>query len=173
MKTIRDAIIILLIAAALGIVVNMVRNAAIGGGLAWNTQWKDNRKFSGEIEIPPSYQPGDSLLSLKDAFSLYTGKNAIFLDAREPVDYDDGHITGAINFPFDHWDDYWEKIRPQLDSTKEIVAYCGGQDCELSLFLARQLKEQGYQRAYIFFGGWEKWRDASLTTETSAADQKT
>ncbi len=171
MKPLRNAIIIIIAAAALGIVVNTARNAASGQGLAWNTQWKDNRRINAEIEIPPSYQPGDSLLSLKDAYSLYTDKKAIFIDAREAVDYEAGHITGAINFPFEEWDDYWESVRPKLDPNKEIVAYCGGQDCELSLFSARELKEVGYPNAYVFFGGWEKWKDAGLPTEMSDPTQ--
>jgi putative oxidoreductase len=167
MKNIRDAIIIVLLASVLGIAINLVRNALSGGGLTWNTTWTDNRKISGAIDIPPSYQPGDSLLSLNDAYNLYTKNEAIFIDAREPVDYNDGHIIGAINFPFEHWDDYWAKVKPTLDPNKEIVAYCGGLDCELSLFMARQLKELGYNKSYIFFGGWLKWKESSLPTETS------
>ncbi len=168
MKAIRDGIIIVLVASALGLVINFVRNTS-GGGLALNTKWTDNRKISGVIEIPPSYQPGDSLLSLSDAYNLYTKNKAIFLDAREPVDYDDGHIKDAINFPFEEWDSYWDSIKPTLDPQKEMVAYCGGLDCELSLFLARQLKENGYPKVYTFFGGWEKWRDAGMPIETSEA----
>jgi putative oxidoreductase len=167
MKTIRDAIIIFLAALVVGIAVNSARNALSGRGLPWNTQWKDNRHISTDIEIPPSYEPGDSLLSLRDAYRLYTDKKAIFIDAREPVDFEDGHITGAINFPFEEWDTYWDSVKPKLDTNSEIVAYCGGQDCELSLGMARELKEMGYPKAYIFFGGWEKWKDAGLPTETS------
>jgi putative oxidoreductase len=165
MKTIRDAIIIVIVASILAFAINLVRNSS--GGLPLNTKWVDNRKISTLIDIPPSYQPGDSLLSLNDAFNLYTKKDVIFIDAREPVDYQDGHIKRAINFPFEHWDDYWAKIQPMLDTSKTIVAYCGGLDCELSLFMARQLKEQGYKKAYIFFGGWVKWKEANLPTENS------
>jgi putative oxidoreductase len=168
MKTIKDAIIIVVVAMALGLLVNFIRITAFKSGLAWDTKWADNRKISGEIEIPPSYQPGDSLLSLNDAYNLYAKGNAIFLDSREPEDYRGGHIRGAINFPFEQWDSYWDKIKPMLDPQKEIVAYCGGLDCELSLFLARQLKESGYDKAYIFFGGWIKWKEAGLPEETSA-----
>jgi putative oxidoreductase len=170
MKLLRDAIIIVIAAAALGIAVNTARIAA-GRGLPWNTQWKDNRHIGAEIEIPPSYQPGDSLLSLKNAYALYTDKKAIFIDAREPVDYQDGHITGAINFPFEEWDDYWKSVKTKLDPHREMVVYCGGQDCELSLFSARELKVSGYPKAYIFFGGWEKWKDAGLPTATSDPTQ--
>lgn len=167
MKTLRYAIIIIILGAVVGFAANFARNLTNSGGLSLKLPWEDNRKFSGATEIPPSYQPGDSLLSLRDAHEIYAKGKAIFIDAREPGDYQEGHIKGAISFPFEHWDEYWGAIRPMLDSTREIVAYCGGLDCELSLFAARELQRLGYGKAYIFFGGWEKWKEAGLPIETS------
>lgn len=166
MKTLRDAIILIAAGIVIGLGLNAVRNATAGGGLAWDTPWPDNRAKR-ELEIPPSYQPGDSLLALEDAYNLYLRGDAIFIDSREPYEYAEGHIRRAINFPFEDWDTYWDSVRPSLDSTREIVAYCGGLDCELSLFMARELKTLGYARSYTFFGGWQKWKDAGLPVETS------
>ena len=165
MKMIRDAILIVIIGAAVGLGVNTGRNAA-DKGLPLKTHWLDNRKIQA-LDKPPSYQPGDSLLSLEDAYSLYLDSMTIFLDARPSDEYDQGHIKGAINLPFEEWDQYWDKVKPQLDSTREIVCYCEGLDCELSLFAARELKQDGYPKAYIFFGGWLKWKDANLPIESA------
>lgn len=165
MKVLRDAIIVVVIAGAVGLAVNGTRNVAGLGGLPMDTPWPDNRRQV-DLEFPPSYEPGDSLLSLEDAYSLFLSGNSIFIDARDPVEYMDGHIEGALNLPFDWWDDYWDQVRPLLDPGKEIVSYCGGQDCELSLFLARDLKRNGFERSYVFFGGWQKWIDAGLPVET-------
>jgi rhodanese-related sulfurtransferase len=170
MKSIRDAAMIIILGAFIGIAVNSVRQATSAGGLAWNTPWPDNRRRL-DLEIPPSYQLGDSLLSLEDAYNLYLGAKAIFLDTREPYEYEEGHIRRAINFPFEQWDAYWDTVKPSLDSTKEIVAYCGGLDCELSLFMARELKQMGYRKSYIFFGGWQKWKDAGLPIEPEIDDK--
>jgi rhodanese-related sulfurtransferase len=162
MKTIRDSLIIILLASALGLAVNAARVSADKGGLPLDTRWPDNRKIQ-VLETPPSYDATmDTLISLSDAYNLFLKNDVIFLDAREPEDYNAGHIKGAINFPFEQWDSYWDKIKPQLDPKKEIVAYCGGLDCELSLFLARELKQQGYPKSYIFFGGWLRWQKAGL-----------
>jgi rhodanese-related sulfurtransferase len=166
MKTLGDAILILIIGALIGAAVNTIRNSTPAKGLAWDTPWPDNRQKR-ELELPPSYQPGDSLLSLEDAYSFYLRGNAIFIDARESNEYEEGHIKGAINLPFEQWDTYWEAVRPTLDPKKEIVAYCGGLDCELSLFMARELKQLGFEHSFIFFGGWQKWNDASLPIEKS------
>jgi rhodanese-related sulfurtransferase len=164
MKSIRDALIIIVFGAAVGLIANTLRNAIGAHGLAWDTPWPDNRKKV-ELEIPPSYQPGDSLLSVEDAYTLYLRDSTLFLDAREPIEFVEAHIKGAINFPFEQWDLYWESVKPALNPNYEIVAYCGGLDCELSLFMARELKRLGYEKAYIFFGGWQKWLDAKLPVE--------
>jgi rhodanese-related sulfurtransferase len=165
MKTLRDAIIIVIIGSCIGLAVNVVRTSG-SSGLPLGTPWPDNRKIR-QLETPPSYQPGDSLLTVEQAYNLYLSGKAVFLDAREAGEYKEGHIKGAINMPFEQWDTYWESVKPKLNATTEIVAYCGGLDCELSLFETRELKRLGYQNAYIFFGGWLKWQDAKLPIDKS------
>jgi rhodanese-related sulfurtransferase len=167
MKTIRDAILIVIFASALGLAVNAARVAGDKGGLALSTPWPDNRKIQ-VLETPPSYDPAmDSLLSLTDAYNLYLQPGVLFLDAREPEDYRSGHIKGAINFPFEEWDSYWQVIEPRLNKDVEMVAYCGGLDCEASLFLARELRQRGYTKCYTFFGGILKWQEEKLPMEVS------
>jgi rhodanese-related sulfurtransferase len=163
MKTIRDSIIIVIIGSCIGLLINVARTSG-SKGLPLGTPWPDNRTIR-QLETPPSYQQGDSLLTVEQAYNLYLSGKAVFLDAREEAEYKEGHIKGAINMPFEQWDSYWESVKPKLDSTTEIVAYCGGLDCELSLFEARELKRLGYNKAYIFFGGWLKWQDAKLPVD--------
>jgi len=164
MKNLKDAALIAILAVVIGFGINTVRNMASLGGLPLHTPWPDNRKKA-ELEFPPSYDPAaDTLVGLEEAYSLFLSGSAIFIDAREQQEYDEGHIKGALNLPFELWDDYWAGVGPSLDPQKEIVVYCGGLDCELSLFAARQLKSLGYAKAYTFFGGWQKWGDAGLPT---------
>lgn len=169
MKTFRDMMLIIIVASLIGAVTNTIRNSTALGGLPWRTPWPDNREMKA-LDIPPSYQPGDSLLSLEEAYTLFLGRKAVFIDAREPAEYEEGHIQGAINLPFEQWDDYWESAKPHLSPDTETVAYCEGLDCEVSLFLARELKQLGYEKAYIFFGGWLKWKEAGLPIETGNAE---
>ena len=168
-RILRDAILIAAIAAALGLAVNGIRSFAALGGLPLDTPWPDNRQRV-ELEFPLSYEEGDSLLTLEDAYNLYLDGEAIFLDARDPFEYEEGHIKGAVNLPFDWMEEYWEDVRPLLNPDKEIIAYCGGIDCELSLFLARDLKYQGFEKSYIFFRGWQIWNEAGLPVEISELD---
>ena len=168
-RILRDAILIAAIAAAIGLAVNGIRSFAALGGLPLDTPWPDNRQRV-ELEFPSSYEEGDSLLTLEDAYNLYLGGKAIFLDARDPIEYEEGHIRGAINLPFDWMEEYWEDVKPLLNPDREIIAYCGGIDCELSLFLARDLKYQGFEKSYVFFRGWSKWNEAGLPVEISESD---
>ena len=179
MKILRDAFFIVVLCALFGLLSNVLRNSIGLNGLAMSTPWPENREKV-ELEIPPSYTPCDSLnpvicdslVTLEQAYALYVKGNVIFIDAREEFEYDEGHILGAINLPFEYWDDYWEDVEPELDPDQEIVAYCGGLDCELSLFAARELRTLGYEKAYTFFGGWQRWLDAGLPTERSVYDDQ-
>src|SRR5690606_14625907 len=56
-----------------------------------------------EIEEPELTEP--RAINLEQAFKLYN-QNVLFIDAREPLDYEEAHIKNAINIPADHFDDY-------------------------------------------------------------------
>ena len=112
---------------------------------------------------------GDSLprLSLIGAKDRFDRKSAIFLDARPPEEYKQGHIPGALDF----YADDFEKMAPQVlpllpDKTREIVAYCHGTSCDLSIHLAQKLSEQGYTNVKVFFGGWPEWKKAGFAINT-------
>ena len=164
MKTVKDTLIIIIIAIVIGLLVNTSRNFVDLNGLALDTPWPDNRQRI-ELEFPPSFDEGDTLISVDDAYNHFLAGDAIFIDAREEFEYDEGHIAGALCLPFDFWDDYWYLVEPELDNEKHIIIYCGGLDCELSLFAARELDYLGYEKTYTFFGGWVKWEESGLPIE--------
>ena len=100
-------------------------------------------------------------LSLQGAFARFQKKHSVFLDARKPEEYEEGHIPGALNFYGNELDQYAPRIIPQLtDKSQEIIAYCHGGDCDLSLQVAKTLKEQGYTQVKIFQEGWPAWTKA-------------
>ena len=165
-RTIKEAIIL----GVLAIVLAFAANTVSPKGISLKGTWYDNREKQ-ELEIPPSYDPQtDSLLTMQEAFMLWKN-GSIFIDARDPENYDEGHIPGAINLPFEEWDDYWEAVRPQLNPDSTIVCYCDGFDCELSLFAARELKLDGYPKALTFFGGFHKWVNAKLPYDNNLGQQ--
>lgn len=160
---IKETMLIILAA----IIIAFLFNALSPNGITHKGVWYDNRNKI-DLITPPSYDPKvDSLLTMEDAFGLWESKQALFLDAREPDEYAEGHIPGAINFPFEEWDQYWEDIQTQIKPELKLVCYCGGLDCEVSLDMARELKVLGYPNAYIFFGGISKWVELKLPLEVN------
>lgn len=81
----------------------------------------------------------------------------LFIDAREKSDYNLKHIKGAINFPFDSFDEYQHLLK-DISKDKTIVTYFAGTDCDLSILLGNRLFSMGYKKNFIFFGGWNDWQ---------------
>lgn len=163
MKIIKEAIILSILAILIAFIANFISPK----GIPYVGTWYDNRD-SVELNEPPSYDPDyDSLLTMEDAFDLWKSEGAIFLDTREATEYAEGHIAGAINLPFEQWDDYWDEVSALIAPESKIVTYCGGSNCELSVDVARELKVIGYPNTYIFFNGYDKWLELNLPRETS------
>ena len=99
-------------------------------------------------------------INLKFAKYLFDNKSTVFIDARDPEDYDGGHIENSISIPFDYYEDY-EEVIDNLDPATVYVIYCSGDECSLSIDLADYLyNELLFEKVLIFEGGWPKWRDA-------------
>lgn len=122
-------------------------------------------------KTPTVQAPSDNIprLSLGGAYSRFLKKSAVFLDARKPEEYQEGHIPGALNFFGNEIDAFLPQVMPQLpDKDREIVAYCHGGDCDLSLQVAQALIVQGYSRVEIFQDGWPAWVKAAYPVAKGA-----
>ena len=84
------------------------------------------------------------------------------LDLRPEDEFALGHLPGAINIPLKEL----EKRLAELDSGKEIVAYCRGPYCVLSYEAVAALRAHGLN-ARRLEGGLPEWRAAGLPVETS------
>jgi rhodanese-related sulfurtransferase len=128
---------------------------------------------SSPISTPtPLPGPSDSFtrLSLMGAKQRFDKKTVIFMDARKPEEYQEGHIPGSLNFFGEEPDKFAPIVMPQLtDKKQEIVVYCHGGDCDLSLQTAKSLKEAGFTHIEIFQGGWPAWTQAGYEVKTGEA----
>ena len=126
--------------------------------IPWVGNYPSGNSDADTVWQSPSYQKDDPpTLHADDAFNRFMSQTYLFLDAREPDDYAQGHIRGSINLPFESIDQYWAKVEPLIPKDTTIVTYCSGTECEASLMLARLLRERGYKNVEIFFGGWQTW----------------
>ena len=125
---------------------------------------KNETETSSEIEIPNE----PKAITLSQAYSLYIA-NSVFIDARESVDFEEGHITNSINIPFYEFEENKNKLE-QLSKDDPVVTYCSGTDCDLSILLGNQLYSIGYKKVFIFFGGWPEWISANYPVTLKNAD---
>jgi len=162
-KLIGNMALMIVLAAALGLAGNVLNSE----GIPLVGNYPRIEYGADSVIVPPSAEEGDPpFITLKEAYGLYHDPGTVFLDAREPEDYDLGHILGAISLPFDWFDDHWPDVEPRLAKDADLVIYCSGAECELSLYEGRYLRELGYEKIHIFFGGWSEWQTHGFPTET-------
>ncbi|MCK4857956.1 MAG: rhodanese-like domain-containing protein [candidate division Zixibacteria bacterium] len=147
-------------------IVGTIANLASPNRIEWFGFWP-NVLDSDSVWLSPSYEEGDPpAIHLGAAFDRYLSRSYLFVDSREPEEYETWHIVGAISLPFDDIDEYWPQVEPLMPVDTPIVIYCSGSECESSLYLARYMVEDlGYQNVEIFFGGWRAWYNERLPIE--------
>lgn len=94
-------------------------------------------------------------IKLDFAYKLFKQK-VIFIDARSPEEFAEGHIKYAINIPFYGSENYSNAIN-SLNKNDIIVAYCSGADCDIAQLSGEELFEMGFKRVYVFVGGYDEW----------------
>jgi molybdopterin/thiamine biosynthesis adenylyltransferase/rhodanese-related sulfurtransferase len=91
------------------------------------------------------------------------------LDVREPDEYQEGAIPGAIHIPRGHLE---SQVENRLtDKTTPVLVYCASG--VRSVFAANTLQDLGYETVVEMAGGFNRWKDegrdwkkpASLTAE--------
>ena len=123
------------------------------------TEKKDDVKteVSNQNNLPNKIEPFTEPKAIKINLAYKLFKQGVkFIDARMPDEYQAGHIKGAYNIPFDG-DERYREILNNFSKDEILVVYCSGTDCDLSIYLGREIFEKGFKRVFIFFGGWNEW----------------
>ncbi|MEO6654212.1 MAG: molybdopterin-synthase adenylyltransferase MoeB [Ilumatobacteraceae bacterium] len=95
-----------------------------------------------------------SEISTETAAAHIAGGHAV-LDVREPDEYQEGAIPGAIHIPRGHLEAQIEgRI---IDKSTPVVVYCAGG--VRSAFAAKTLQELGYETVESMDGGFGRWKD--------------
>jgi rhodanese-related sulfurtransferase len=105
----------------------------------------------------PAEKPYDiDFATVMGLFMKRKKENIPFIDAREHQLYEAGHITGAINIPFERLADCISTLE-QIHKDQLVTLYCDGGDCHLSHDLAEFMIGEGWKRLAVYTGGWEEW----------------
>jgi rhodanese-related sulfurtransferase len=88
------------------------------------------------------------------------------LDVRPPEEYRAGHLPGALSIPLSEL----RRRLAELPRDREIVAYCRGPYCVLSVEAVEILRAEGF-RAVRMEEGVQEWRQRGLCIEMDSAPQ--
>ena len=89
--------------------------------------------------------------------AFFDAKAATIVDARDPAEYAEGHIPGAVNLPYEQVATDSERLENFDAKGKPIIIYCGGGTCEISMNLGFSLVMVGKKKVLVYMGGWPEW----------------
>ena len=100
-----------------------------------------------------------SLDKAKDFFE----NGVLFIDARDEVYYNEGHIKNAMKNVF--LMELIFNIEEKQTKEEPIVVYCGDPGCGDSEDLAYDLQNEGFKKLFVFKGGWLEWSAANYPAD--------
>jgi rhodanese-related sulfurtransferase len=141
-----QSLALLAIAALFGTAANLFLPQRI----AWVEDWSEY------IEAR-AYDEGLTLADVVVARRLVESGEAIVFDARPQIDYEAGHLPGAMALPFIEVETRFPDYAPIITPSDTILTYCASVECDEALLLGIYLRDQGFTNIVLFAGGWEEW----------------
>lgn len=157
----REVMCIIGISAVIAIAVNHVSPAKI----PLVAQWPSSAKVA---MFPPADQivPGDDeIRTVYRAKEIFDAGKALFVDARGPEYFQNGHIRGAVSLPVAQFEHRIASFKEKYPPGRHIVTYCYSRDCRDSQILAQRLFDAGYTNVAIFVEGYLGWENEGFPIE--------
>jgi rhodanese-related sulfurtransferase len=100
-------------------------------------------------------------ITYKQLLKIMDNPKFLLIDARNPENFIKAKIGKAINiFPYGDEKEMMNKIL-DLPRDKTLIVYCDGGNCDASHKLAEIIIGFGYEKVFIYTGGWEEWTKKS------------
>ncbi len=166
MRMIKQAIILVI----LSIIISISVNTLSPNKISLIGEYRELSGNDGPI-VPPNVMEGDPpFIAIDVAQMEFSMGQVLFVDAREFEDFECGTIPGSVNIPFDYLPEenlgkYLDSALGQVPLDKHLIIFCSGEECDLSLHLARNLQALNYTNLSIFFGGSREWESFELEME--------
>ena len=96
----------------------------------------------------------DEISTIEAQERLESSDGSLFVDVREPDEWDEGHIPGAIYTGRGRLEQRIEGLVP--DKSRPLVVYCSAGS--RSAFAAKALEELGYEDVVNLAGGFADWK---------------
>jgi hydroxyacylglutathione hydrolase len=109
--------------------------------------------------LPGQAADGPLEIDHQAAATKLSDQSAVFVDVREPDEWDDGHIPGALHIPLGELS---ERLG-EVPGTTDLILVCrsGGRSAVATEFLLHN----GYSRAANLAGGMLAWQEAGHPIE--------
>jgi rhodanese-related sulfurtransferase/predicted transcriptional regulator len=96
-------------------------------------------------------------VNLDELETMIGDENVLLLDVRPSVEFEFGHITGAVSIPMNELMTHLK----DFSKDKEIIAYCRGPFCVLADEAVKVLSEKGYKVRRLD-EGYPEWKMKQL-----------
>ena len=110
------------------------------------TAW---RNAGEEIDMIIDIEPDELLMDMP------FDENLVVLDVRNPSEFAEGHVAGAVNLPLDDMNEPGSMAN--LDDTDNLYVHCAGG--YRSVIASSLLKRQGFHNLRNIVGGWSKIKE--------------
>ena len=160
-KTVTETCVLLSIAITTALAVNHFSPA----GIALVGQWDESE---GVITANAKNGVVASELEIKDvkiAKQIHDSGKAVFVDARNRENFEDGHIPGSVSLPVGQFDESIDSFMNQYSPDRPLVTYCSGRTCEDSHRLAQLLFGVGFNNVKVFIDGFPGWEAEGYPVE--------
>ncbi len=141
------AALIVICSSALGVLVNV----AVPGGVPLAA-----------APLPKSAP----LIGFKEAWDAFDAGSTVFIDARPAGEYALGHIRGALNVPYLMRQKSLPALKRRVASSRPLIVYCDGEDCEQSGRLSGVLLRAGWRHVRVFKDGYPAWLESGMPVST-------
>ncbi len=99
-------------------------------------------------------------VSSRQAAVMFAEKKAIIIDVREPHEWREQHIAGAMHIPLAQIESRLAELQPYKESI--VIVQC--RSGKRSAKAASTLQAMGFNQVYNLSGGIIAWTDAGLAT---------
>lgn len=88
------------------------------------------------------------------------GGDVVYLDVREPNEWNLGHMPNAMHIPRGTLE---TKVEQMIPRDRDVVVYCAGGN--RSALAADTMRQMGYEKVSSLAGGWRDWVGAGGAVE--------
>lgn len=175
-KALKQTLIIIVISAVLGIIVNFINKDGIA--LVMENTERYSREVDKTNEHDNDNNQNPDLSNLPEGQTNQTeikepvkisgdfakqlfDRNAVFVDGRPRHEFEQNHIPNAVNIPYEEirikTPEEKEQMVKDINKNSLIVTYCSGEKCDISIDVAYEFFDLGYKNVNIYLGGLEEW----------------